>query len=342
MDNKQKTLKDIASELGLSHTTVSRALNDHPRISPETRALVRSTSDRLGYVVNSSARRLRGHPSALIGLIVPEIRNPVFSEIARIVSEHLSGTHYQLVLAVTGDDPEREERSLRALAEAQATGVLPVLSPMPTLGTIRLLHRLRTTMLIRQHRAVAADYVGLDEQQAIACAVEHLTELGHREIGFVGIHTLTSTGTNRLHGFMDACARASLATDTRQVLLGPSTDNFGRQAMGALFEGPVKPPTAVVIGGAQQALGCMQWLQEHNLRTPEHLSVVTFGDPPWMNLIHGGLTAVRLPVPEIAQAAARLVLQHAETTAMPRARTIEERFPSTLVKRCSSGPPRKR
>jgi DNA-binding LacI/PurR family transcriptional regulator len=337
--DKQKTLKDIASELGVSHTTVSRALNDHPRISVETRARVNAASERLGYVVNSSARRLRGHPSKLVGLIVPDIRNPVFSEIARIVSELLSGTPNQLVLAVTGDDPEREEQSLRALAEAQATGVLPVLSPTPTLGTIRLLHRLRTTMLIRQHRAVTADYVGFDEQQAISCAVEHLTELGHREIGFVGIHTLTSTSLNRLHGFVDACARANLVPDTRHVFVGPSTDEFGRQAMGALFEGPAKPPTAVVIGGAQQALGSIRWLQERSMRAPEHVSIVTFGDPPWCDLIQGGLTTVRLPVVEIAQAAARMVLAHTDGAESARVGSTLIRFPSTLVVRNSSGPP---
>ena len=337
---REKTLKDIAQELGLSHTTVSRALNDHPRIRPETKELVRDAAERIGYLVNSSARRLRGHPSALVGLIVPDIRNPVFGEIARIVSEMFSGTPTQLVLAVTGDNPEREEQSLRALAEAQVAGVLLVPSSTPTDATLRLLHRLRTTLLIREHPAVAANHVGLDEGQAIGRGVEHLAALGHRHIGFVGLHTTTSSGVNRLRGFMDGCARAGLPVDQRHIVLGRSTPEFGQQAMTALFDEAGTPPSGIVIGGVQQALGCIAFLDARQLRTPEDLSVVALGDPPWFEFIRQGLTAIRLPIAEMAEAAAGLLLQDASGRGPAPVSATQLRFASTLVPRRSSGPPR--
>ena len=329
------TLVDIARELGLSHSTVSRALNDHPRIHADTKARVREAAALAGYVVNSSARSLRGEPSSLVGLVVPEIRNLFYTDVSRQVAETLVQSTLQLVLAVTSDDPAREYQQVRALAEARAAGVILVPSIAPMSETLRLLASMNVIQLFRRDRRLKADSLRLDDLDATWQATRHLIDLGHARIAYLGTEANRSTGAGRLKGFDKACRSAGLKIPDRHITLGPGDAAFGEHGMKTLFAGRHRP-TAVVVGGVEQVLGCLAWVKRQGMSVPQDLSIVGFGDSPWFELVHGGMTTMRLPVAEVADAAARLVLERA---ASRESKPVELTFSSQLVVRGSTGAP---
>ena len=338
---KLVTLQDIAAELGVSHATVSRALNGHAQISKATRERVFSAAERIGYVVNASARSLRGSASTLMGLVIPDVQNTVYAHVAKIVAETLAMQGYRMVLSVTEDDPEREHRDLKALAEARVAGVVVVLSPSATRETLALLAQLSVVQLLRRHSRVLSDVVCIDDHDATYRAASHLISLGHRRLAYVGNPSEPNTGKERLQGFLKACAESGMPVPPERVQLGPPSPNFGKEAIGRAMRGRHRP-TGIVTGGIEQVLGILQWMNEKSLHCPSDFSLVGFGDSPWFNLIQGGITTMHLPTQEVSSAAAALLMQHAKrTTDEPDQKgtgTIA-RYSTTLIVRGSSGAP---
>lgn len=335
------TIKDIAQELGISHTTVSRALADHPHISLETKARVQSAAARMGYVAHFAARMMRGQRSTLIGLIVPDIQNDFYATVAKALAETCNEAGFQLVLAITEDDPDGELRHVRELAAVSAAGVVIVPSRAIRRATIDLLAELPVVQLIRSHPAIASDRLGIDDTACIAEATRYLLGLGHRRIAYVGGHAELSSGAARLGGFRAALAEAGLAADPANVHVGPPRAVFGRAAATRLLDG--RPaPSAIVTGGSRITLGVLDVLDERRVRVPEDLSLVGFGDPPWFRWWRSGITTVGLPVRDIAMAAGTTVLRRIREDAaaeLPAAHRLTT-FRAELVVRGSAAAPR--
>ncbi len=335
------TIKHIAAQLGISHSTVSRALADHPRTSAATKARVRAAARNLGYVAHSAARTMRGRRSALAGLLLPDIRNDFYAIVAKAMAETCNRAGLQLVLAITEDDPDTENRQVRELSEARAAGIVLVPSPAPTRETRTLLRRAPLVQLVRRCPGLDSDWMGIDDQAAIGSAVRHLLSLGHVRMGYVGGFKSLSTGSSRLRAYRATLADAGVECDESLVRTGPPRAGFGREAARALLAVP-KPPTAIVTGGLRIAIGVLQAVRDADVRVPEELSLVGFGDGTPFQWWGKGMTTIQLPARDLATAAADLLVRRVREERkgdQPRTDGAVVLYQSKLIVRGSTAAP---
>ncbi|MGR3745032.1 MAG: LacI family DNA-binding transcriptional regulator [Pseudooceanicola nanhaiensis] len=298
----QVTIKDIAHALGISHATVSRALNDSPLINAGTKDRIRAKADEMGYVPDPAARVMRGELSTIVGFILPDVQNHFYSATAKVLAESVSAAGFQLVLAISEDDPERERRHVEELRRARARGI--VITPSAGLlpETANLLRDMPVVQLVRAYPEVRADVVTAEDAEATEKSTRHLLSLGHRRIAYVGGGTETlSTGTDRLAGFDRAMASAPDARSWRE-LVPPHPEN-GHAATVRLLSGTERP-TGIVIGSSQLALGVLRAIGEFGLDVPGDISIVSYDDPDWHRLWGPGISTIDLPVREMAHFAA--------------------------------------
>jgi LacI family transcriptional regulator len=306
MSGGSVTLKDIARQLELSISTIGRALTDDPQISVETRSRVKAAAAELGYVAHSAARAMRSGHSSLVGLIIPDIENEFYGTLAKALAEVCAAADLQLVLAITEDDPASEEKHVRALSEARAAGLVITASPRPTRETLNLLGRSACVQLIRRVSGLAAPWFGINEDDALFAGTSHLTALGHRKIGYLGVSASLSTGRSRLAGYQRALRQADLAEDEALVFLGAPRAEFGAAAFEAMWRSSDRP-TAIVAAGARLTVGMLQAVARLGVAIPGDVSVVGYGEAPWWN---DGLTTIALPVREIALSCGEFLVRH--------------------------------
>ncbi len=314
----QITMKDLAAMLGISVSTVARALADHPGISVATKARVRAMADRHGYVAHSAARAMRTGHSALIGLIVPDLRNDFYAAAAMALARCCEEAGFQLVLAVTRDDPGSELRQVRALIEARAAGVAIALSPQPARETPALLARVTAVELIREGAGPGLPWFGIDDSGGIEAATAHLARRGHRRIGYIGGHEGLSTGRRRLAGYRAALNVAGVAPDPRLVRLGPPDADFAEAALSDLWSADPRP-TGLVAAGAGLTAGALETVGRLGIAVPRQLSIVGFGDAPWFRWWGPGLTTMGLPIHDLALACGTYLLRRISERQAPAA-----------------------
>jgi LacI family transcriptional regulator len=330
------TILDLARELGISHTTVSRALADHPHISAETKRRVNLVAGRMGYVPNASARTMRGGRSTIVGLVIPDVKNDFYAAIAKIVADALASRAMQLILSVTEDDPERELRELNALREMRPAGVIVVATSRPHAETLSILRSIPSVQLMRFQPDLDLNAVLVDEESGTLAAARHLLDQGHRKIAYIGGQTELSTGRERLRGFERALKERKLAP--ADILLGPPRPEFARRAVTSMMTRRGRP-TALVLGSAELALGALQGLRALGMEWPRDVSIVGYHDPAWFELVGAGVTTVRLPVEDIALMATNVVLSRSENSeGSKQAGHMPEqvRFAPTLILRGST------
>lgn len=333
------TIRDLAQALGLSHTTVSRALADHPHIKGETKARVHALARQLGYVPNGSARTMRGQHAPTIGLIVPDIQNEFYAAIAKIVADAAGARGFQLALGITEDNPEREMNDLRALMAARAAGIVVTPSPSPRPQTLAWLDSVNAAQLVRQHAGVRHDAVVIDDFMGVAAATRHLVHCGHRDIAYIGTDAGLSCGEERLAGFRSVMIEHGL--DPGRVALGHPRPEFSHHAVHTLMGGAAAP-TALVMGSSSLTIGALKALRSLRLDIPGDVSIVGYGDPVWFELLEPGLTTVRLPVQEMGQYVTSLLLSRLAPGVRPEApgsaTRRASRFAPSLVLRGSTRP----
>jgi LacI family transcriptional regulator len=332
----QVTIRDIGEALRISHTTVSRALADHPKISVRTKTQVKAMAARMGYIPHASARTMRGGHSAVVGLIIPDVQNDFFSSVAKIVADTLAANGMQLMLCVTEDSHERELRELRALIEARPSGVIvvPTATPMPE--TLDILNNINTVQLVRMHPKIMASAVLMDDRMGTMEATRHLLDDGHRQLAYMGSPAGLNTGHDRLAGFRDALQERGLRPAFEA--LGPPRPVFARQAISAMMA-RLPRPTALVLGSPELTLGALQALRAAMLEWPRDISIVGYHDPAWFELLQGGITTLRLPVQQIAATATGALLAQTQRGHVGLTQAaVTVRFPSTLILRGSTAP----
>lgn len=303
------TIRDLAGTLGLSHTTVSRALADHPKIKAETKLRVRALARELGYVPNGSAQSMRGQHGPTIGLIIPDIQNDFYASIAKTVADAAAARGFQLTLSVTEDNPEREMDDLRALIVARAAGIIITPTASPKAQTLELLAGANAVQLVRQDERLPHEAVVIDDYLGISAATRHLVTYGHRDIAYVGTGTDLSCGRDRLAGFRAVMIEHGLNPD--RVALGQPRPEFSHHAVHGLMSGSQRP-TALVMGSSSLTIGALKALRSLNLQWPGDVSIVGYGDPVWFELMGSGLTTVRLPVQEMGAYVTSLLLARTE------------------------------
>lgn len=286
------TIKDIARATGLSPATVARALGDGGQTRPETRQKVRAAADRLGYVASSAARSMRNQSSFMVGLIVPDIVNRFYSEMARAMARACDARGLHFLLAITDDNPERELRQMRAMVAARAAAVALVPGPSSDPGMDALIVRQPFAQLVRKSGSLDSDWFGFEEESGICAATSHLLDLGHRHILLVCSGDQFSTGSARQRGYRDAFAQRGLSIDSTLIRAGEPTIGHGHAAVADL---PVNV-TAVIAAGTLLTEGVVDVLTSRGHTVPDDISVIGFGIENWHNWWCGGLTRVIPPV----------------------------------------------
>ena len=309
-DGARATLRDVARIAGVHPGTVSRALN------PETEALVRDETVRrvrqvaseLGYRPNPLARGLKTNRSYTIGVIVPDIQNPLFPPIIRGIDDRLGEAGYTPLIANTDNDPARERVDFEAMRARQVDGIVT--------ATARVDHELLDeiaasgTPLVLVNRRVADGSLPsatADDHAGARLAVEHLVELGHTRIAHLAGPQDLSTGRQRFEGFAEGMRNAGL--DATLVRVGRAfTEPEGARTCAELLDAG-ESFTAIVAGNDLMALGCYDVFAERGIDCPEDVSVVGFNDMPFADRFAPPLTTIGIPHYEIGVAAAELLLE---------------------------------
>lgn len=334
------TIKHIAQHLGVAASTVARALKQDPRISASMRAKVEQTAQELGYVAHSAARQMRSQRSRLIGLVIPDVLNDFYSTAAHAISQSFDEAGYQVVLCISDDKPEMEMRQVRSLAEARVDGIVWVATSKPLAQTLIWLQSIAHVQLIRKCESLKSDWFGIDDSAATRMATQHLIDLGHSRIAYLGGPKALSTGLARLQGYMQAMESSGAPVDPSLIFCEAIDTFHGQQAMTALLSHP-QLPTAVVVSTARGTEGALEALRLQGISVPERLSVVGFNDSPAMAWWGPGLSTLRLPVGEVACASASHLLRSLSQVPAksPTGWGLVSQYPPTLVVRGSTAPP---
>ena len=330
------TRDDVAARAGVPPSTVSYVINNGPRpVSRAARERVVKAIAELGYHPSEVARSLRTRRTRTIGLVIPDIANPFYGEVARAVEEVSSERGYTVILGHSNHRPEREGRYTQVLRSKQVDGVIfyPVTSDLDPIHSLRQAG-IQVVVLERAvpgyHCIVADDYRGGYQ------ATRHLLDLGHRRIGCVVRAEDPTSSIARVEGYRAALADAGVPIDEYLIVECEFGYAGGEMAAQRLLKLP-RRPTAVVTHNDIIAIGAMKALVEAGLHVPTDVSLVGFDDIALASYVHPPLTTVFYPKDQMGRAAAELLLRllaH-EEVGSPTVTTL----PVHLVVRASTAPP---
>ncbi len=310
MVQERSTVLDVARRAGVHPSTVSRALNPatRHRLTPEVAARVEAVAAELGYLPNSLATSLRTRRSYTIGVVLPDITNPVFPPILEGLEAALAEHRYVAIVANAGQDADRQKMIVERLIGRQVDGlVLATVARQDHVVDLCLKAKVPLVVVNRNEADHRVSSVVSDDARGMRLAVDHLASLGHERIGHIAGPQHLSTGRGRLDGFKAAMTDHSLSP-RRVVLATAFAREAGREAGLALLE-QAPDVTAVVAANDLLALGLYDALRLRGLSCPGDLSIVGHNDMPFVDMVSPPLTTVRIKHREMGLQAARLLLR---------------------------------
>jgi LacI family transcriptional regulator len=335
------TLKDLAEEVGVSITTVSRALAGYEDVAESTRRRVEAAAVELGYVPNVTARRLQKQRTDTLGFIIPtfgpRFSDPFFSEFIAGIGNTAADHHFDLLVST---HPPNSERELDAYRHASRGGWVDGLIVVRTRENDR-----RIQLLCEQEFPFVAfgrtddncqfPYVDEDGAAGMSLLVQHFVDRGHRRIAFIAPPSGLMFATYRRHGYFATMARNDLPVQPEWVVEGGMTQRSGAEAVQDLLA-LTPQPTAIIGGNDLMALGAMSTMQQQGIKIGEEIAVAGFDDIPPAAHAHPPLTTIRQPIYEIGRKTCAMLID------LVHGRELEERqvlLTPTLIVRASSGPP---
>ncbi|HUW78856.1 MAG TPA: LacI family DNA-binding transcriptional regulator [Candidatus Nanopelagicaceae bacterium] len=336
---KRVTLTDVAKVAGVHPGTVSRALTDatQDQVSQETVRRIRKVAKELGYTPNTVARGLRTNKSMTIGVIVPDLTNPIFPPIVRGIDSFLAPRGYSSLVVNTDGSDETERNLFGSLLERQVDGFIIATGHSNHQLMVEAHERgVQAVMVNRDAAGVPYPAVTGDDSQGIFAGVKHLVELGHKRLLHLAGPAGFSTSRIRADAFVAACRQVVI--DGHVVHTTAYSVAAGQSAMDKVLDQKLDEYTAVIASNDLLALGTYHSLRTHGLRCPEDMSVVGFNDMLFANDFQPPLTTVRSPHFEMGVEAARLLLNEIAGTLPSGARVT---LPVSLIVRGSTGPARK-
>src|ERR1700752_1280465 len=333
------TLEDIARALNVSKMTVSRAINNHPEISRETRERIVATARKMNYRPNQFARALTTNRSFLIGIVVPDLMHSYFAEICRGVESYARPVGYQNLICSTDEESRKEMDEIEALLSR--TDGLIVASTLSA-GEVRFYRRLISegaviVLIDRLLEGLRCAAVTTDDVRVGELATEHLIRLGHRRIGHLAGPNV-STALQRQQGYLGALKAAKIKIDRKMIRECGFTEGDGYAAMKTWIpEG--KLPTAIFAANDPAAIGAMTALEESGIRIPDDISIVGAGSIRYGDMLRIPLSTVGWSTSAMGQGAAELLLGAigGERNGRKQHRVVA---PELVVRR-SCGPPGK-
>lgn len=318
-------LADIAAQAGVSEATVSRVLNGKPGVAASTRQSVLAALDVLGY---ERPVRLRQRSAGLVGLITPELENPIFPAFAQVIGQALTRQGYTPVLATQTPGGSTEDELTEMLVDRGVSGIIFVSGlHADTSADMQRYERLRAQgvpfVLINGFSSkVRAPFVSPDDRAAVRLAVTHLAALGHRRIGLALGPQRYVPVQRKIEGFLASMQdQLGMGAEEAGQLVRHSlfTLEGGQAAAAALIE---RGCTAVVCASDMMALGVVRAARQHGLEVPRDVSVVGFDDSPLIAFTDPPLTTIRQPVQSMGQAAVRALLEEIGGTPAPHSEFV--------------------
>lgn len=330
-------MADLARELGVSMTTISRALSDHHSIGPAMKQKVLKLAKKYNYQPNRLASALRKGKSQLLGIVVPYIEGRFFPSVVHGMETAASKAGYNVIICQSNEDVAQERRNLDILLSAQVAGILVSLSRT----TLDHRHfdkvRSRGMPLVFFDRVVEGDNVNaviLDDQEGGYVSTRHLISQGCTRIAHLAGPQHLNIYKNRRQGYFDALREAGLPEDESLVLYSDMALEQGAEGMRQLLAMP-NPPDAVFAAGDYSALGAMQEAKRQGLRVPEDIAISGFSNEAFTVITEPTITTIDQRCEEMGQAAVRLLLEVIEADGRPFAPRQVALRPELLVRKSS-------
>nr|WP_314897703.1 LacI family DNA-binding transcriptional regulator [uncultured Flavobacterium sp.] len=315
--SKKTTIYDIAKKLNITAATVSRALNNNPKISASTCKLVSETAAQMNYKPNKLALALQSGKSGNVGVIVPRIDSNLFASIIRGIEEELQPKGYQVIICQTREDKEREIENINTLLNAQVDGILMSFSKFtkenePVIKNI-IKKNVPLIFFDRKKNMDGVSSVTIDDFQGGYAATKHLIEEGCTRIAHLKGDQSLEIYENRTKGYKQALLDYGIEYNENYVFQTISSIEAGREAVEKLLK-LQNPPDALFSSGDFTALGAIQELKEHGIKIPEDFCVVGFGNEPFTKFMELSISSVDQSPLEMGRMAAKVFLEQINNT----------------------------
>ncbi|MEC3905428.1 LacI family DNA-binding transcriptional regulator [Tamlana sp. 2201CG12-4] len=312
---KKTTIKDIANVLNISPAAVSKALHDDSRISEKTKKAVRQVAKNLNYQPNHLASALRKGKSNLVGVIVPRTNSNFFSSVIQNIEEVLNKEGYNIIITQSNESYKKECDNIDTLLFTQVDGIIASMANETI--DLKFYEKIKSKgipliLFDRGENDLNVDYIGINDYDSSHMIVKHLVNQGCKRIAHIGGYRHTRIFNNRIRGYIDALKAHHLPLDDELLVESSLTTEDGRAKMSQLLKLKNRPD-AVYVAGDYAALGALQILTEQNIKIPEDIALVGFGNEPFTAMLTPSITSVEQHSTQIGKEAAKTFLAHSKT-----------------------------
>lgn len=315
--SEKTTIYDIAKRLNITAATVSRALNNSPKIKKSTRELVQETADSMGYKPNKLALALKSGRSNNIGIIVPRVDNNFFGTVIRGIEEELYPHGYHVIISQTHDDPKRENENLHALIDAQVDGILMSVTDVTDENYDAFQNVLQKNVPLiffdRTRHIEGVSSVTINDFKGGYLTTKHLINEGCRNIAHFSRDQSLDIFKNRFLGYKQALVDSGIPFKEEYVIPIKSSVESGKEAVDILLQLET-PPDAIFSSSDFAALGAIQELKERNIDIPNEFCVAGFSNEPFTKFMELSITSVDQSPLEMGKMAAKVFLEQISKT----------------------------
>jgi DNA-binding LacI/PurR family transcriptional regulator len=329
------TIYDVAREAGVSIATVSKVINNTGRISEKTRRKVHDVMERLHYQPSMVASALTGKRTGTIGLLVPNIANPYFGEVARNIEDWAQKQGFGVVICSTDRSEEKTEHYLSLLSRKRVDGF--IIASYIKLSLVEELLKEKTPLVLFSIDlpSLAVSTVSIDDYRGGFQSTSHLLSLGHKKIGVIAEDL--SRSSYRVQGYKDAIKGAGIKFTESVVIHTEATIENGAKAAEQLFHIPSDRPTAIMACNDILAIGAMRQAQSLGIKVPEELSIIGFDNTILAEIASPPLTSIAQPIKEMTRQAIMLLLEQMDNEAAPKQRVLM--LPQMIMRHSTTSAP---
>ncbi|WP_086065405.1 LacI family DNA-binding transcriptional regulator [Flavobacterium saccharophilum] len=308
---KKTTIKDIGDLLGLTPSAVSKALNNHPRISDKTKKAVQDAAIKLQYQPNFLSSALRKGKSNMVGLIVPRINTNYYSSVIENIEDVLNENGYNVIMAQTNESYNKECKSIDNLLNIQVDGIIAsIANETVSFDYYQKIKEKGVPLVLfdRGENDLDVDYIGIDDYNCSHLIVAHLAGQNYKKIAHITGYSHTRIFKNRIRGFRDAMQKFDLPIQENSIIECNLQVEDGRRIMKALLN-QEKRPDAIYAASDNAALGALEVLLEEGIQVPEEMAIVGFGNEPFSTIIKPQISTINQFNAEIGKQAALAFLE---------------------------------
>ncbi|GEL11290.1 transcriptional regulator, LacI family [Flavobacterium glycines] len=337
MENKKKsTIKDIAAVLGLTPSAVSKALNNHPRISEKTKIAVKEAAIQLDYQPNYLSSALRKGKSNLVGVIIPRVNSHFFSSVVENIEKVLNLNGYNIIMTQSNELYVKECQEIDTLLKIQVDGIIASMANETTNLEYYQKIKSKTELVLfdRGEEELNVDYVGIDDYKSSHLVVDHLVSQNCNRIAHIAGFKHIRIYKERIRGYKDALEKWNLESKENWIIESNLRLEDGRRIMQQLLDSSERPD-AVYVAGDIAALGALQVLLENNIKVPEEIALIGFSDEPFTSLTQPSISTVNQHSDQIGKLTAEAFLERMKN---PKKKTINRIIlePELIIRQSSN------